>query len=55
MSKPKRIFVFVGNPDNDSLSVVLANAYAEGAREAMRSHLAAVKKDLARQGAAAGR
>jgi putative NADPH-quinone reductase len=30
----KKIFIFVGNPDNESLSSSLADAYAEGARSA---------------------
>lgn len=31
MQKTKKIFIFVGNPDNDSLSVLLADAYAASA------------------------
>jgi NAD(P)H dehydrogenase (quinone) len=31
---PKKIFIFVGNPDNDSFSVALANAYERGAKSA---------------------
>ncbi len=30
----KKIFIFVGNPDNESLSSSLADAYAEGAKSA---------------------
>lgn len=30
----KKIFIFVGNPDNQSLSTALAESYAEGARSA---------------------
>ncbi len=29
---PKKIFIFVGNPDSESLSSALAESYAEGAR-----------------------
>jgi NAD(P)H dehydrogenase (quinone) len=32
--KTKKIFIFVGNPDNESHSTQLADAYAEGARAA---------------------
>jgi len=34
MQKTKKIFIFVGNPDNDSLSVLLADAYAASALKA---------------------
>ncbi len=30
----KKIFIFVGNPDNDSFSAALADAYAKGAKAA---------------------
>jgi putative NADPH-quinone reductase len=32
MAKSKKIFVFVGHPDNSSLSSAMADKYAEGAR-----------------------
>lgn len=34
MQKTKKIFIFVGNPNNDSLSVLLADAYAASAAKA---------------------
>lgn len=34
MSSPKKIFILIGNPDNDSLSVLLADAYAASAIKA---------------------
>ncbi len=34
MARSKKIFIFVGNPDSDSLSSALADAYAHGAQAA---------------------
>ncbi|MEK7607369.1 MAG: NAD(P)H-dependent oxidoreductase [Patescibacteria group bacterium] len=34
MKKSKKIFIFVGNPDDQSLSVALAKAYENGAKSA---------------------
>ena len=34
MPQPKKIFIFVGNPDNNSFSAALAESYAKGAQSA---------------------
>jgi NAD(P)H dehydrogenase (quinone) len=34
MSRPRKIFIFVGNPDSSSLSAALAESYAKGAQSA---------------------
>lgn len=47
--KKKRIFVFVGNPDKDSFSTALADAYVRGARgaghEVRLTHIADMQFD----------
>ncbi len=47
--RSKKIFIFVGNPDHESLSTALAEAYAKGARaaghEVRFTHIADMKFD----------